>query len=506
MLRILLVDDEREEREGIAFLIRKYGYPMEVAQAVNGKKALEDLQREPVDILFTDVKMPLMNGLELAKEVSMRWPQIRIIIFSAYGEFDYAKQALEANAVNYLLKPIEIEEFRRVMEELLEEIGEEKQREEERRKEDWQNRQNVFFKFLTGAPIQPGEWERAEEELFSGGSGCRLVHVEFLNNYFDRSEEQFIKLARMYLGKETEYINLFPKEAYLLVRESKYLDRKLLDGQLKKLAHDVASFGEKEMLFLAGRTVKSMREMKREVVGIQEMQQELFAWGNPVAWTEQENASEHYSREVEVVYRQLLAAVASRQKELIEQFGVRLAQIVADHGKVSRIYVQNLLYTVIRALYESCPGARQENVLNKSEALFYAKNSRELADRFRELLQTMLELTEDRQADASALIRQIRNLVEKEYMRDVSLDYVAAQVNLTPAYVSYIFKKETGKTLIKYITDIRMEKARELLMGGRQKIVQVAKACGYENQSYFNRAFKNYYGLTPKQFKEREQE
>lgn len=104
-----------EEREGISWLIKKYKYPLEIVQAANGKEALQCIEKYKIDILFTDVKMPVMNGLELAKEVYKRWPEIKIIIYSAYGEFDYAKQALEANAVSYLLKPIEIEEFQKLM-------------------------------------------------------------------------------------------------------------------------------------------------------------------------------------------------------------------------------------------------------------------------------------------------------------------------------------------------------------------------------------------------------
>ena len=83
------------------------------------------------------------------------------------------------------------------------------------------------------------------------------------------------------------------------------------------------------------------------------------------------------------------------------------------------------------------------------------------------------------------------------------LNYVAENVNLTPAYVSYIFKKETGQTLVKYITDVKMMKAKVMLEEGTLKIVQIAKACCYENQSYFNKLFKNYYGITPKQLREK---
>ncbi len=88
-------------------------------------------------------------------------------------------------------------------------------------------------------------------------------------------------------------------------------------------------------------------------------------------------------------------------------------------------------------------------------------------------------------------------------MNDLNLDYIANEINFAPAYLSYVFKKETGSNVIKYITDYRMEKAKRLLEEGKLKIIQVAQACGYGNQSYFNRLFKNYYGVTPKQFKEK---
>ena len=81
-MKILLVDDEREEREGISWLIKKYKYPLEIVQAANGKEALQCIEKYKIDILFTDVKMPVMNGLELAKEVYKRWPEIKIIIYT----------------------------------------------------------------------------------------------------------------------------------------------------------------------------------------------------------------------------------------------------------------------------------------------------------------------------------------------------------------------------------------------------------------------------------------
>ena len=140
MIKVLIVDDEREEREGIAYLLEKYGYPVEAVQASNGAEASKYIRSHEIDILFTDVKMPVMNGLDLAKEVNELRPHVKIIIFSAYGEFEYAKQALEANAVSYLLKPIEIDEFRRLMDDVIDSVNKTKELYEKRQQDDRQNR------------------------------------------------------------------------------------------------------------------------------------------------------------------------------------------------------------------------------------------------------------------------------------------------------------------------------------------------------------------------------
>ena len=88
------------------------------------------------------------------------------------------------------------------------------------------------------------------------------------------------------------------------------------------------------------------------------------------------------------------------------------------------------------------------------------------------------------------------------FRSDIGLEEIAEKVCLTASYVSFIFKKETGYNLVKYLTDYRMKKAKELLEESNWKIVDIGKACGYTNQPYFNKLFKNYYGVTPKQYRE----
>ena len=111
MYNILIVDDEKKERDGITRLIRRYGFQLKVSQASNGEEALEEFEKHPFDILLTDIKMPFMDGIELIKEVQKRGYNPICVIYSAYGEFEYAQNAISLGVREYLLKPIRLDAF-----------------------------------------------------------------------------------------------------------------------------------------------------------------------------------------------------------------------------------------------------------------------------------------------------------------------------------------------------------------------------------------------------------
>lgn len=111
MYKILIVDDEKDERDVILFLIHKYNFKLEVFQAANGRDGLELLRENSIDILLTDIAMPFLNGMDLATEARKIQPEIEILFFSGYDDFEYVKTALSLRAVNYILKPINEDEF-----------------------------------------------------------------------------------------------------------------------------------------------------------------------------------------------------------------------------------------------------------------------------------------------------------------------------------------------------------------------------------------------------------
>lgn len=120
MMNVLVVDDESTEREGIKNLIEQHKFPFRILEAENGQAAEKILNRNSIDILITDVKMPLMNGIELCEVARKVQENLKIVICSGYGEFEYARSAIKLGVVNYLLKPLIHDEFLEVLEEISE--------------------------------------------------------------------------------------------------------------------------------------------------------------------------------------------------------------------------------------------------------------------------------------------------------------------------------------------------------------------------------------------------
>ena len=134
MYKILIVDDEKKEREGIALLIKRYGYDLKVSLAGSGEEALKFMEREFFDILLTDIKMPHMDGITLIREAQKRGSHPICIIYSAYGEFEYAQNAISLGVLEYLLKPVRLEAFAELFERVIGMcISKEKDRQEKKK-------------------------------------------------------------------------------------------------------------------------------------------------------------------------------------------------------------------------------------------------------------------------------------------------------------------------------------------------------------------------------------
>lgn len=500
--KILLVDDERSEREGISFLIEKFGYPLEIKEASNGQKALELMKKESFDILFTDVKMPIMDGLVLSKEVFSAYPDTVIIIFSAYSEFDFAKKAMEAGVVNYLLKPVEVDEFRKCMDDVIDKIRKSKESFRHELEQQEMVREALLYRLFRAGKVPESDKDTIKDLLFGKEEkGCILTCFEFVDNYFEHSGEEFLKMAKAYF-KFIIFSEILPNEAFLVIRNEEYADTVCLQEQLEKLLKALRN--RQECLVVAGRMASSTEELLEQMEKINEIRKDIFLYGDRIIFAADSKDSQTiYARNIEDVKSDIFAAIEQQEVDKIREGCIQLCYSLTSTNELSRIYIQHLLYSIVKELYDKMPQVEYEDALAMAGEFFSEKKPEKVLRDFSQTVDRILTAAEAKKtASDSEIIGRIKRFIQKEYKCNLSLADVATEVNLAPAYVSHIFKKETGQGIVEYITELKMIKAKQLLEDKSLKIIQIAKNCGYENQSYFNKLFKAYFGMTPKQYRE----
>lgn len=225
MITILIVDDEKLERRGIRFLLKREEGEFQILEATNGKDALGVLESNHVDILFSDVKMPYMNGLELTKAVREDHPDMEIVIFSGYNDFSYAREALRYGVVDYVLKPVDPEEFHKTFQRVMENISSKIEKKEQQEKKEDYLKKYFLLKYLYGGKeedfVQFKKLTDGMEDDLS--QFTRMVLVSASNGFFETEEEHFLMSLKEEVQREFHYVNLNSNESIFLFTE-KYAD------------------------------------------------------------------------------------------------------------------------------------------------------------------------------------------------------------------------------------------------------------------------------------------
>ena len=172
MIKILIADDEFVERDGIIFLINKFSFELDIKECSDGEEALNYIKENTVDILFTDVKMPFLDGLQLSKKAREIYPNLKIVIFSGFGEFEYAKRAIDIGVSDYILKPINPKEFKETMEKVINDVNEEKKENKNNELRQFREKEYILLKIINGSSI-----DDLKEKFFMD------KHIDFMDKY-----------------------------------------------------------------------------------------------------------------------------------------------------------------------------------------------------------------------------------------------------------------------------------------------------------------------------------
>lgn len=207
MIRLLIVDDERLEREGVKYLLSQENKEWRIYEAANGKDALQILREEKIDLLLTDIKMPHMDGLELTSKAKELYPELPVVIFSGYSDFAFAQEAMRYGVTEYVLKPVDPEEFHKIIQKTESMISERKEKQKQEQQEQDFLQQYFLENYLYSGNKDILEKAKSMIDMKPWKEWRCAVMIESDASFFDRVEDDFQELLQKEVRRIFFYMN-----------------------------------------------------------------------------------------------------------------------------------------------------------------------------------------------------------------------------------------------------------------------------------------------------------
>ena len=535
MIKVFLVEDEVVMRNGI-----KNNIPWEkeglifAGEASDGELAYPLIKKAQPDILITDIRMPFMDGLELSELVKKEFPRIKIIILSGYNEFDYAKQAIHIGVTDYLLKPITASKLLEAVKKVADVI--EKEREEEGMLERYRlemaentvlDRQRLFKDLVTSRINFKEALERGEElgmdlsasfyqlmlfKLITSGPSnvwsdsvvsCQEAIEEHMSGrshilVFDRGDEGW---AFVMTGESEQDVERRTKECAVRLGELVRTYRDIqyfgsIGGCVNRLGDLKQSYQEAGQAF-ASRFFSEMNQ----VVSYSQMEQ-VFSAANESIDIHSVDGTKVNRKTLENFLKQ---GTVEEARGFVEEYFQNVGE-KNYHSFMFRQYIVMDCYLCVRTFLEELGMELKrlpDEVADMDSVLKESHSIEPLKDKLVRLFEETMALRDGQTASKySQVLEEAMAFIRENYAReDISLNTVAARVNISPSYFSTIFRQEMGVTFVEYLTSVRMERAREFLMCSNKKTSEIGYEVGYKDSHYFGYLFKKTVGCTPKEYR-----
>lgn len=520
-IKVFLVEDEVIIRSGVKKSINweQEGYEF-VGEASDGELAYPMILKEKPDILITDIRMPFMDGLELSRLVKKELPDIKILILSGYDEFEYAKKAIKIGVTEYLLKPISAAKLTEVLNAVAETIRQENEEKNlletyfaEMRENTERDKMRLFEKLLMG-DLSMGEILEAGERFgMNLGASCyKIVLFKILANlenhvYAEQMVDACSSVEQAASMMEGVYVFQRGVEgwAFLLTAQ----DEKSMEESAKilyqNLKQAMKNYTQLEYFGGIGSTVPRIRSLKQS---FREADRAFAA-----RFVEEANQiisqKEFEKSQMEEGLKMQGVVQIGKSREMLQKFlsnGTREEVKAFSDAYISRIEEENIRSTMVRqyVVIDVCIV-----ILSFCERISSANRLQEEAEELQKMMQKIHSLSEIkkyvvrllneaielRDAESgrrySDLIAAAKKEIENHYMtEEISLNTVAISVGMSPSYFSSIFSKEAGKTFVEYLTEVRIEKAKEFLMCSSMKTSEIGYEVGYKDPHYFSYILK----------------
>ena len=523
MYRVFLVEDESLIRQGIKNLIPwdDYGFFF-AGEAADGELAWQQIQKETPDIVITDIRMPFMDGLELSRLIKRNFPQVTVIILSGYDDFSYAKEAIGIGVEQYLLKPLTREQLT----EVLLEVKKKKEKEQEKLlymeqfsrevQEYMTSSHRGFFEALVSGKYVVSELlERAERlgiHLNAEAYNIILLLIEDEKSYEKYRDEGKDYQAELYhVAEHREDVDMFWAGVELvafLIKSSKEEIVETTEAFVQELEQMIPSsiaYGKPE--FRLSMVNQCYQSARKKLFHVEESMEE----GRNEMYTEEEMKvlSSHNldaSKVDQRIFEKFLAnGLQSELNGFVEDYFDSLGENALKSFLFRQYMVMHIMFTVKSFLEKlNMPKEIVKADITVDSELFDAFSSIESTKEYTQRIMSRALEVRDQTAQSkysTMMDKVIQYLKENFANHDITLSTVANVANVSAPYFSGVFSQQMGKTFVEYLTELRMEQARELLRCTDKSSGEIAYEVGYNDSHYFSFLFKKVNGCSPRDYR-----
>jgi two-component system, response regulator YesN len=518
--KVFLVEDEVVTREGIRDSVRWKDQGFEFCgEASDGETALAQLRALHPDVLFTDIRMPFMDGLQLGKIIREQMPWMKIVILSGHDEFEYAQEAINLGVAEYLLKPITVQDMHNTLQKLAAQLDQERKQQENLKKLLEQKeeinamlKEKLLLKVITGAVNSTEAIEQGQALGLDLIAKCFLVMILSIDSkdvsrqlaYPEYQQGESIVTGVVGVHPDVFLLKKNWNELVLLIKAD---HPNHLDEESSRVIESV----QKEIDPTRYRILVGRGSQKGRIADI------YLSFID--AFIDLQNGATNGKREQnQAVEKAELLKVNKSAVEAYLNCGVK-----EDLDEFFNVYIQPLSETALRSyliknylfvdiilavakMVDKLGGKIDPLIpeLNSLETLLSAIKTGEQLKA--EILKLLINAMQFRDSQTGSLhvrqIRQAKDFIELHFMDpDLSLYEVASLVNLSPSYFSMIFSQETSQTFKEYLTATRINKARELLRTTHLSLNEISGQAGFNDAHYFSHIFKKNSGMSPTEFR-----
>lgn len=505
MYQILIADDEKDERNVVHFLLKKFRFELNILEAENGRDALALLNQHKIDILFTDVRMPFLYGTDLAVYARRLYPDIQILFFSGYDDFDYAKKALTIGAVEYILKPIHPEEFKKAIQKAVKKLNTQKQMQEKQKIAVTYMKNYILSYLLNGAKIENIQNEYDYFDLSFLNEFEYMLLIQFDTEVFDLKPQSFFEknTAAALNAQPFHFINLNSCQSIVFLQHTNFSSPNVFKNA-QRLQKQLTNVCNKPCYLSVSEPLKGAYSIKPAYEKAESQLEERFFYSDIYLYPihDYSNTKENKHHQDDSLIQTVNNAI--RYKD-IYSLNKSIKIILKKYSKKqnqSPIYVRYIFSQLSEILCRALPENSDELCEKVLASIYMSKHFSEIQELVSNILNKVMDKLEKEQESPKHAIYLVQQYIQNNYNSELSLEKLAEHVFLSPHYLSDLFIRETGFGINKYIKNIRMEKAKELLLNTNLRVQDICKKVGYSNNSYFCRSFRENYGKTPDSYRQ----